>query len=724
MSWHPQAYQSLIAGDYLSVQNCYEQLVETEPSEPSHYWYLGLSYLLTTEEEQAQTTWLLAMSQGEEEEIQQWTRRLIEILETEAQRQQEQENYELSWLIRAHIREIEPSLINNLLELIDLEIELNRFSPELLEEWEIVEGLLQSRPDLVNTELLLKVLAKILYFPAQQIIAFTRACGHQIKNTDDLIKIVMSVANLMAHENKRPSYAVDLTKICLELKPQSLDLLDHLFWFYNIAERFSEALNLAYQSYEMVSTVGLKLYNNYKILSILLQTGAWLEIDDIAQRHKQLLRDFIQTQPKSLEPLVSDFLQNITMPLFYLEDNPSENRSLINKISQLFSRNLENSLATSQPLSPKIASGLSQKLKIGYIGHTFRRHSVGWLCRWLFNYYNRENFEFIIYSLSKQEDNLTLQWFKPNAKLICFSSPNPQAIAHIIEKDKIDILVDLDSLTHNITCQVMALKPAPVQVTWLGLDGSGLPTIDYFIADPYVLPPDAQNYYQEKIFRLPTTYLAVSGFEVGVSTLKRQQLDIPDGAFVYLSVQTGLKRHPDTIRLQMKILKAVPDSYLLIKGAGNFEKIQQLFVSIASEEDVSPNRLRFLSQAPTEEIHRANLAIADVVLDTYPYNGATTTLEVLWMGIPLVTRVGEQFAARNSYTFMINAGLTEGIAWTDEEYIQWGVKLGTDERLRQQISWKLKNGRKTAPLWNAQQFTLDMENAYQQMWRTYLENNS
>ena len=91
------------------------------------------------------------------------------------------------------------------------------------------------------------------------------------------------------------------------------------------------------------------------------------------------------------------------------------------------------------------------------------------------------------------------------------------------------------------------------------------------------------------------------------------------------------------------------------------------------------------------------------------------------MGIPLITRVGQQFAARNSYTMMINAGITEGIAWTDEEYVEWGVRLGKDEKLREQISWKLRQSRHTAPLWNGKQFTRDMEKAYEQMWQRYLD---
>ncbi len=172
----------------------------------------------------------------------------------------------------------------------------------------------------------------------------------------------------------------------------------------------------------------------------------------------------------------------------------------------------------------------------------------------------------------------------------------------------------------------------------------------------------------------------------------------------------------------MQVLKEVSNSYFLVKGSANELTIQQIFTQLAEEAGVDPERLRFLPRDPNELIHRANLAIADVVLDTYPFNGATTTLETLWMGIPLVTRVGQQFAARNSYAFMMNVGVTEGIAWTDEEYIEWGVRLGKDEALRWKVAGKLKASRQTSPLWNAKQFTYEMEKAYKQMWARYMEN--
>ena len=190
-------------------------------------------------------------------------------------------------------------------------------------------------------------------------------------------------------------------------------------------------------------------------------------------------------------------------------------------------------------------------------------------------------------------------------------------------------------------------------------------------------------------------------------------------ATVYLTAQNGLKRHPDTVRLQMNVLKEVKNAHLLIKGPADECAIQRLFIQIADQEGINPDRLHFLPMDPNEYVHRANLQIADVILDTYPYNGATTSLEALWVGVPLVTKVGQQFAARNSYAFMMNVGVTEGIAWNDKEYVDWGIRLGTDEAMRQKVAWQLRQSRHTSPLWNAKQFTREMENAYQQMWTRY-----
>jgi len=718
---HPGS--ALLVEDYYDQGiSFYEQAIETEPDVMNHYWHLGLAYLLHDEEEAAQTTWLVAMSQGTPENIEQWTRELIQILDKAAQRQVDLNNTQIAWLIRQHLREIAPTEVNNLLHLLLLSLSLGSFTLELLKDWQVVELLEQSSPEAVNSELLLQVLKQSLEFPTEDILAFVAACLPHADPPEIFVGTVVSSAIKVAYKCHQPGFAAKLAELCLKLHPAHPGALQHLSCFYTNAGYHQQGIEIAKQFYHNCQTLDWQILGNYLILRALLSAGSWLEVQEVAQRHESLLLQIIQEQPENLERGSNLALVIASFFLPYLQDNPQRNRWFRNQVGQLFQKNLRSStLALAQFVHPE-AGKKSRPLRIGYIAHTLRIHSVGWLSRWLFHYHDRESFPTTIYCLNQNlEDRFTQTWFRDKVDVIQSFPLNAPAIAAQIKNDQIDILIDLDSITLDTTCEVMAMKPAPVQITWLGWDASGIPAIDYFIADPYVLPEDAQDYYQETIWRLPQTYVAVDGFEVGTPTLRRDHLEIPTDAIVYLSAQKGYKRHPDTVRLQMQILKEVPNSYFLIKGVADELTIQQIFTQLAEEIGVDPGRVRFLPTDPNELAHRANLSIADVVLDTYPFNGATTTLETLWMGIPLVTRVGQQFAARNSYGFMMNVGVTEGIAWTDEEYVEWGVRFGKDEALRQQVAWKLRQSRQTSPLWNAKQFTREMEKAYQQMWQKYVE---
>jgi predicted O-linked N-acetylglucosamine transferase (SPINDLY family) len=487
---------------------------------------------------------------------------------------------------------------------------------------------------------------------------------------------------------------------------------------------YDEAKVMALEYLEKTSTIIEKVFGYYLLLLNTIVSGDWLNIEEYSVLYQESLNSLQKEHPQKVEAYITIWLSTLGQVLFYLEDNPTRNRLFINSLGRLAQIESNNYCSYQSKCLPSSKLSASRKLKIGYIGSTLRSHSVGLLSRWLILHHDRDLFSVHIYFVCQAEDHITEKFFKNNVDQTYHGDQVIKDFLSRIEQDEIDILVDLDSFTHNVTGMIMALKPAPILVSWLGMDSNGLPNTDYFIADPYVLSENAQDYYEEKIWRLPNTYLGIDGFEVATPTLQRKDLEIEEDAIVFLNVQNALKRNPHTIHLQMKIIKAVPNSYLLIKGNGDDQITQNLFQSIAQAEGVNPNQLRFLPRTPSEAIHRANLKIADVVLDTYPYNGATTTLETLWMEIPIVTRVGEQFAARNSYTFMINAGIKEGIAWTDEEYVEWGIRLGTDENLRQEISWQLKQSKKTSPLWNGKQFAREMENAYRQMWSIYLKENS
>lgn len=710
----------LLKGEYDKALSLCEQAIETEPDAMNHYWYSGLAYLLQGQEEAAQTTWLLAMSQGTPENMEQWAQELSQILDSEAQRQAELNNHQTAWLIRQHLREILPNEVNNLLNLLLLSLTLGSFNSELLQDWQVAELLEQSSSEVVNTNLLLQVLKQLLESPAEETLAFVAAC---LSLNEDCIGTVVSVAVKIAYQNAQPGFAAKLAELCLKFKPDHSGALQHLSCFYTNAGDYQRGIEAAKRFYHNCQTCDWQVLGNYLILRALLTASAWQEVGEFAQRHESLLSQIIQEQPENLDR--GGNLAMIIAPFFlpYLQDNLQKNRWFQNQVSQLFQKNVRSLHPASRQFNYSNLKQKSRPIKIGYISYNFRIHSVGWLCRWLFEYYDRESFTTNIYCINQNlEDRFTQTWFadKVNATY-SFGLNDAPAIADQIRKDEIDILVDLDSITLDTTCEVMAMKPAPVQVAWLGWDASGIPAIDYFIADPYVLPEDAQDYYQERIWRLPQTYVAVDGFEVATPTLRRDRLGIPHDAVVYLSAQSGYKRHPGTIRLQLQIIKEVPNSYFLIKGVADELALQESFSQIAAEVGVDLGRIKFLPRDPNEIVHRANLAIADVVLDTYPFNGATTTLETLWMGIPLVTRVGQQFAARNSYAFMMNVGVAEGIAWTDEEYVEWGIRLGKDEALRWQIMGKLRASRQTSPLWNAKQFTQEMEKAYKQMWQRYVE---
>ncbi|QLE48141.1 O-linked N-acetylglucosamine transferase, SPINDLY family protein [Nostoc sp. C057] len=719
-----QAQQYFIKGNYTQAASCYEQAIETEPEVKSHYWNLGLMLLLQGQEAEAQMTWLLGMEEGEAEQVEQWTVELIKVLQTEAERRETLADYSVAWAIRQHIREISPIYVNNLLYLIELSIKLRTFTGDELTSLEVIE-LIQSEA-IIDIELLLQVLGSIINDDPlhPSVLEFVECCLTHINEPQSFINILLPAAVKIIYSMRQAKVAISLVELCLRLEPENTELLRHLAAFYIRDYNYYQGIEIAKLCYSLSKSLTEKIFAKHLIQRGLMEcTGYWNEACTVFLEQEFLINSLIEEQPINVESASVLRLFNANYYAPYLQDNPHKNRQVQNQLAQLCQLNVqEYATEKLQRYKQRSSHNINKKIKIGYLSHCLSRHSVGWLARWLIQHHTREQFDIYGYFINyKQVDDSLQEWYIQQFNQAYLGGLYSDDIAEKISEDEIDILIDLDSITLDITCEIMALKPAPVQVTWLGWDASGIPAVDYFIADPYVLPDSAQEYYTEKIWRLPQTYIAVDGFEIGVPTLRRDSLDIPSNAVVFLSAQRGFKRHPDTARLQMKIIKEVPNSYFLIKGIADSEAVRKFFMQLAEEEGVEYSRLRFLDLDPSESVHRANLAIADVVLDTYPYNGATTTLETLWMGIPLVSRVGQQFAARNSYTMMINAGITEGIAWTDEEYVEWGVRLGKDEALRQQVALKLKASRQTAPLWNGKQFTREMEKAYQQMWQRYIE---
>ena len=715
-----------LSSEYLEqIIDRYETIIDGEDTQPSNYWYLGLAYLLQGREIDAQATWFIPFEDAIDTDIVTLTSDLAAVLDRSAAEEFAAAHLDNAWLISQHLQAIDATHINNLYRSILLEIKLDRFTPDILVEWEATEIVVDNVNDRVDLDLLNELLRSLLIFPSAATTAFMQSClsSYLSNSTDSIDKLSNEILNL-AHRLGVSSFLVDILEYCRSLQPHNFHILMVLCRLYSDLGQHQKSIDVGLTIDLLCSNTIERIRANYPLINTYLTAGDWQQAYRLFQQYQLLIEKFITEKYDDLDlnTNLRIIVSNVFLP--YMDDRPSDHRSLQNQLAKIYLVHNQAHLKY-YDTQPALLAKLSGTIRIGYVGSTLKSHSVGWLSRWLFQYHDREKFQIFTYCINQNpEDSFYQKFFRDRSDVSYCMIADGERIAAQIRADAIDILIDLDSLTLNITCQVLAAKPAPVQVSWLGWDATGLDTVDYFMVDPYILPDNAQDYYQEKLWRLPQTYLAVNGFEVGIQTLKRQDLGIPADAVVYWSGQRGFKRHPDTVRAQMRIIKGVPNSYFIIKGDTDPTIIQEFFGEIAAAEGVAFDRLRFVGNVADEPTHRANLAIADIVLDTFPYNGATTTLETLWMGIPMVTQVGQQFAARNSYTFMLNAGIEEGIAWSQAEYIEWGIKLGLDRPLRDKIAGKLRSGRSTAPVWNAKQFTLDMEQAYREMWAIYQQQNS
>jgi predicted O-linked N-acetylglucosamine transferase (SPINDLY family) len=731
-----QAEAAFAQQDYRLAARLYEQALEQHPTHHQLCWHLGLALLLQGQEEDAQATWFMAMAMGEADQIEVWTAELAQILTQEAQHQEQIGAYRTAWMIRCHQQEILPTA-DNLLNIVELLGQQHELTADALQDLDALGVLHQSPVGTINSDNLLRTLEQVLAMePHPIMVEFMTVALPHISAVADLVPVLLPATTGFAYTRRVPQLAAELVEVVLTRDPNHVELLGHLAAFYQTNRDYDRGIAAARRRLTLTKDLAEKIFASHLLLRGLMAAGGyWQEALEAMAQHCQLLEELFQTQAQ----LVAQPLHRVhTMRLFstasfqpYFGDRLAENRHLQNQLAQVCQANIRASAADTVA---RFQQGLGQRrsrqtadkiLNIGYVSHCMTKHSVGWLARWLIQHHDRSQFRIHGYFYKDRQNDALFDWYLNHVDSGCRMgvecADNSLALAERIYQDEIDILVDLDSVTIDIGCELLSVKPAPIQVTWLGWDASGLEAIDYFLADRYVLPDTAQDHYVEKIWRLPHSYLCVDGFEVGVPTLRRDELDIPANAVVYLSAQTGYKRHPDTIRLQLEIIKQVPNGYFLVKGLGNETSTQALFLDLAAAVGVARDRLRFLPIVDSEATHRANLSIADVVLDTFPYNGATTTMETLWMGIPLVTRVGQQFASRNSYTMLKNAGIDAGIAWSDAEYVEWGVRLGQDAALREDIAWQLKRSRQTASLWNAKAFTRDVEAAYQQMWQIYLQ---
>jgi protein O-GlcNAc transferase len=354
------------------------------------------------------------------------------------------------------------------------------------------------------------------------------------------------------------------------------------------------------------------------------------------------------------------------------------------------------------------------RLRIGYVSSDFYHHATAHLAAGLFELHDRSRFEIFAYCHSPDDGSdyrrRLMQAFDHFHEVRTWSF---DAIAARIAEDEIDILVDLKGHTARSRLEIFALRPAPLQLTYLGFPGTlGAQFIDYAIVDDVVVPEADCAHYTEKLVRLAGSYQVNDRRQpIAEAQASREALGLPHDGVVFCSFCRHFKIEPVMFGAWMRILAALPGSVLWLLQGGGTKRMREA----AARAGIDPERLVFAPGVPKPE-HLARHRAADLMLDTRLYNGHTTTSDALWAGLPVVTLPGETFAARVSASLLHAAGLPEGIVSTLAEYEALAVALAQDGPRLAALKQRLNETRMSCALFDTAAFTRRLEAAYLRIW--------
>jgi predicted O-linked N-acetylglucosamine transferase (SPINDLY family) len=356
------------------------------------------------------------------------------------------------------------------------------------------------------------------------------------------------------------------------------------------------------------------------------------------------------------------------------------------------------------------------RLRIGFVGSEFRSHPMAHIIGGLFPLFDRRAFRVTVYSHGPDDGSEYRRRIARGAEaFVDLHGAGHIEAARRIAADGTDILIDLSAFTALARPEIAALRPAPVQATTMGLPGpSNAPFYDYVIADRIVVPPEHLEHYTEALVWLPRTYYFTDHEQpIAETAPTRAQEGLPAEGFVFACYCGHFKIERAAFACWMRLLQAVPGSVLWLYEE-SAESVRALR-SAAVAQGVNPGRLVFGRRRPKPE-HLARLALADLCVDTFTYGGHTTTVDALWAGVPVVTRLGDAFAGRVGASLLQAVGLPELVAPDLAAYEALALRLARDPRALAALRATLAANRLTQPLFDTPRFVRAMEEAFRRMW--------
>jgi predicted O-linked N-acetylglucosamine transferase (SPINDLY family) len=363
-------------------------------------------------------------------------------------------------------------------------------------------------------------------------------------------------------------------------------------------------------------------------------------------------------------------------------------------------------------------TGKSERIRIAYFSGDFYSHAVPHLMVGVIEQHDRARFDVIAYDFSPAaKDDYRRRFEAAFDLMVPISGMSDQEAAERIARDEVDVLIDLAGWTKRARPAVLAPRPAPVQMQWLGFPGTlGAPWIDYIVADRVLIRPQDEPHFSEKIIRLPHTYQANDDKRIAGTTQSRSAYGLPEEAIVFCSFNGAFKLTPEVFDCWLRLLQAVDRSVLWLLQPEDIAV--RALVAKAASRGIDPARLIFAPMVELAE-HLARLACADIALDCFPYGSHTTASDTLWAGVPLVALAGDTFASRVSASILTAAGLPELITSSLADYYNLALRLAGDPGALAGLRARVKDLRTSGPLFDTTLFTRDLERALAAAWERH-----
>ncbi|MBF0230554.1 MAG: tetratricopeptide repeat protein [Desulfamplus sp.] len=485
--------------------------------------------------------------------------------------------------------------------------------------------------------------------------------------------------------------------------------------FHNLAEiqRESHLFNEAFDNSSIAIELEPELTPAYTNHAYLLRwLCEWKKYDEI----KDKLDSLVKTELASEKTVGETPFMNLIR-----SDDPSYNKSVADHFANKVLEKAKN-LNISFPSEKFLIRRDSNKKKIilGYLSANFRYHPLAHLLANLFNHHNKNQFQINCYSMGPDDGSEYRKRFEEDSDIFRdIRNLNHAESAQLIFDDKVDILIDLMGYTQGNRLEVAALRPAPIQVRYMGMPGTtGSNLFDYIIVDEIVLPRNQQKYYAEKFIYMPYTYqINDRSKKISDEPVTRQMFNLPDDSFVFCSFNTSYKTDPVIFSAWMDILRQTENSVLWLMP--DIERAGDNMRKVAQEHGIDPKRLIYTNNIKLER-HLARIGLADLALDTRTVGGAATTSDALWGGVPVITLLGSRFVSRMSASILSAIGLDELITDNIEQYKELAINFANNRDSLKQLKTKLRQNIETMPLFNTEGFTRHLERGFRKIWDVYV----